>query len=291
MAPDERGDPEGGEGRALVTTVHAMRPASSLLARAAIQAAASRCPQRVPCGRILGAAGRGQLYAEQMSIGSLIAKTGASAVVKKLESMLPGARTNELFGQMAQEAAFECEGFLKKMVERLGGDPDAAIARLVNSVTDEEAAAMTGRLIREAVFSATRDRRRLMAAAMAGTLSPDFEVEHKSRITRSIAQLEPSDVVLLRSISQGNPFPFGAGTIQETQGRERNREVSLAALAAAGCVVEVVVEPARTHERTGAHRPERTAHRLTHLGSMTLKFITDWEPATTPPSSHTSDRR
>lgn len=43
-------------------------------------------------------------YAEQMPIESLIAKAAVSAAVKKIQSMLPGARTTELFNQMAQDA-------------------------------------------------------------------------------------------------------------------------------------------------------------------------------------------
>lgn len=155
----------------------------------------------------------------------------------------------------------ETQGFLMKMVERMGGDAEAAIAQLANSVTEEEAAAMTGRLIREAVFSATQDRRRLMAAAMAGTFSPDFEVEQKSRITRAIAQLEPSDIVALRDVAQGRPFgKEGMLSMKSRQAIHRNRQVSLAALEGAGCVAEVVVQTALTNSRSGRQPIDVRSH-------------------------------
>lgn len=207
----------------------------------------------------------------------MIAKAGVSVALKKLESMLPSARTTDLYKQMADDAAYECEGFIKKMVERMGGDPDVAIARLADSVNEEEAAAIIGRLLPEAVFSATKDRRRLMAAAMAGTFSPDFRIEEKSRITRAIAQLEPSDVVVLRSV-KGFGLAGPEVVTRNFQERVRNRELSLTALEAAGCIEEIV-EPARRDSRGEVHRPERRKNELTHLGSMTLQFIAEWEPA------------
>jgi hypothetical protein len=146
-------------------------------------------------------------------------------------------------------------------------------------VTGEEAAAITGRLIGEAVFSATKDRRRLMAAAMAGAFSPDFEIEQKSRITRAVAQLEPSDIVALRDIDKGTPVGHGLLISMEAmQEVRRKRAMSLDALAGAGCLVEVVVQKERT-EVSGIPRPERREHRLTDLGELTLKFIADWEPS------------
>lgn len=65
-----------------------------------------------------------------MTLATTVGKAALSVGMKKLLSKLPSARTTDLFNKMAQDAAFQTEGYLLKMIERLGGDPDAALERL-----------------------------------------------------------------------------------------------------------------------------------------------------------------
>lgn len=205
-----------------------------------------------------------------MSVATTIAKSTVSLGVKKLMAQFPSARTSELYGQMAQEAAFESEGFLQRMVERLGGDPDAALQRLADTVTEEQAASLLGRLIPEAVFSATKERRRLMAAAMAGVFDPDFDLERKSRITRALATLEPSDVVTLRKLRERHEA-FTRGVFV---GEEPDQTAALA-LTLAGCIA------LPDHAEKVPDEPR--LYRVTQLGSSILSFLADWEPTASPP--------
>lgn len=136
-------------------------------------------------------------------------------------------------------------------------------------MTEQQAASLIGRLLPEAVFSVTEDRRRLMAAAMAATFSPDFDLEEKSRITRAIATLEPSDIVTLRAVHAASGAVrsrSAQGEGQATEPRHSADQVSLAALVATACVLETL--------QIGSYQ-----YRASALGSALLRFLAEWEPS------------
>lgn len=184
---------------------------------------------------------------------------GMSAGWKKLTAMLSREETDKVYRELIEEVLFETQGFVQKLIAGVGGDPEKAIERLGATVTQKEAVALFSRLQPEAVYSATAERRRMLAAAMAGVFSPNFEVEQKSRITRVIAALEPSDIRILRQ---------SPGAARFVAGPPPGYSASTAALLSTGCIREVV-------QKVGGG----AQYEVTELGKWVLDYLRDWTPS------------
>lgn len=207
-----------------------------------------------------------------MTLLGSAAKLAVNSAAKRLAARLPSARTTELFNEMVQDAALYAEGFVGKLVERMGGDPEEAAARLSALVTEKEMTAFVARLLPEIVGSPTEERRRMLGAALAGVYHPDFSIEDKSRITRAVSMLEPSDVIVLKAtppitwMHQGGPFgrkvAWGPRVVR-WKSPTREEELSLGALQSAGCIA------------VSTHEDGRPLHDRTPLGESVLKFLAD----------------
>ncbi|MHB8878882.1 MAG: hypothetical protein ACYC8T_34710 [Myxococcaceae bacterium] len=185
-------------------------------------------------------------------------------VVERLRALLPTEGTKRLYRKLAEDAAFEASGYFRLLVERLGKDPEVVAAHIAATVTDEQAAALFGKLFPEAVYAATTDRRRLIAAALAGTFDPNYDVEMKSRLARAITMLEPSDVLVLRRMAEQHD-PLLASTSGPHQ-------VSLPALQAAQCTTAA-----------GHFIGQIQGVAVTEFGRTLLRWIADWQPSTPTP--------
>jgi len=79
--------------------------------------------------------------------------------------------------------------------------------RLATAITEREATALFLRLLPEAAVANTHERMEMLACALAGLFQPDLTSEMRSRVSRALMQLEPSDVVELRKLDEAQRAP------------------------------------------------------------------------------------
>jgi hypothetical protein len=103
--------------------------------------------------------------------------------------------------------------------------------RLQRSLQSGEADALLTRLAREAAQATTEERMRMLAAAAAGVLTPDLNSEMRSRVTRALEQLEPSDIIALRVV---NAARMKHHNVMQIDGQPESSR----ALLQTGCVFE-----------------------------------------------------
>lgn len=198
-------------------------------------------------------------------VGKQVVGAGVGYIIAQIRAMTPSTR---------MEAA------RREMLDDLVTDTTAALAKLAERVVKLEASgpeaekllgAALHRLVPETLSSLTRERRRLMAAALAGIVSPDLTLEQKSRVTRAISLLEPSDVIHLRLFEEHNRSPYSKEPRTADATRDnwikggRGMKYEVASLEAAGCLALIP-------------GPIKSGHLLTPLGKDVLAYIQDWEP-------------
>jgi len=105
----------------------------------------------------------------------------------------------------------------------------------------------------------------MLAAAAAGVFTPDLDSEMRSRVSRAVEQLEPSDVIALRRVNEA----FARGeNVQQVEGTPQNRT----ALVQFGCL------------NIAAGAGYRSLHEPTPLGLGVLKALEDWPRVPAPRS-------
>jgi len=132
--------------------------------------------------------------------------------------------------------------------------------RLQRSLQSGEADALLTRLAREAAQATTEERMRMLAAAAAGILTPDLESEMRSRVTRALEQLEPSDVIALREV---NAAHMKHRNVQQINGPPE----STRALLQTGCLFDM----------PGVGQDTR--FEMLPLGRAVLHTLKLWKPA------------
>ncbi len=124
----------------------------------------------------------------------------AGAVVKEIVSPEPNPFV-EIRRRMGGEAAFEFTlAFDRHVREQEARDAEFR-EKLREKVTEREVCSLFPALLRAAAESSTRERMRMLCAALAGIWRPDLEAELRSRVGRAVLELEPSDVVSLRTLA------------------------------------------------------------------------------------------
>ncbi len=161
----------------------------------------------------------------------------------------------EIRQRMGGEAAFEFTLAFERHVRDQETRDAEFRSKLREKVTEREVCALFPALLRAASDSSTRERMRMLCAALAGLWRPDLEAEMRSRIGRAILELEPSDVLYLRTLAQDEGRP-GATLRLGPQGEWLLR---------AACVAD-------DSSRIGG------AIRVTALGHDLLASLSTWTP-------------
>ncbi len=199
---------------------------------------------------------------------ALAAKASIGIFARRLGALTTQAKYDAAFRKMADDAIFEIDAQVQRVVVRQLGLGDK-VERLEERISDAEFIENFRRLAQEAASSSAEDRRRLFAVAIASGLRPDFEQEERSRIVRALLMLETSDILRLRAIDNPPP-PTGVGSgwpsaPQPPHMRDYTAEMSEEALRGALCI------PFDQHQMG-----------LTPLGDAVLRFVEDWQPLATP---------
>lgn len=173
-------------------------------------------------------------------------------------------------GFLVEKAAEEAAGFLVGKFKEMLSPNDARIEELrrqhheqavtaafialgKEDATEKDVAAVWDELwamraaiayLVEAERSQSNERIRMLAAAFAGTFTPDLPADRKERAYRIAMTLQPSDVVFLRDYTTGEerPVPPGDGPPPDAAEHARREQlaskngVSFNALLVSGCL-------------------------------------------------------
>ncbi|MGO8968999.1 MAG: hypothetical protein ACLQDQ_05445 [Myxococcaceae bacterium] len=165
-----------------------------------------------------------------MNVLIILSKLGSlGGIGQRLAGLTEQARFQATTEKMARDTLWELETAVKRLEAR---KPTAVTPAI--DLTDEQVVALVFPLFEQAVLSATSERRRMLAAAMAGMFQPDVGVETKSRLLRAVSSLEPSDARVLRHLDAAPLYEADGTTVHHE--RLSLPGVSIEALAAAGCV-------------------------------------------------------
>jgi hypothetical protein len=150
---------------------------------------------------------------------------------------------DEEFRQWTVEHALALHDLLRRM-GTVESDVAALQARLERLADDHEFQRVQGNYGWEAWREATDERKRMLAFAAAGSYTVDLTVPQIARVERTIRELDPADVDLLRALTESESHTDQVSA--ERAMRERNRvelwrqtQPSGDILVAAGCVRNV----------------------------------------------------
>lgn len=177
----------------------------------------------------------------------------ATSVLKEIID--PGAVPfGEIRRRHGAEAAFEFTLAFERHCREQEARNASFAEELKQRVTEREVCALFPVLLRAAVESTTRERMRMLCAALAGLWRPDFTAELRSRVSRTVLELEPSDLLLLRSLEADEREPRAMLRLDERAEW----------LVRTGCVLD-------PNGRIGAPRASVTA-----LGHSVLEAVSTW---------------
>jgi len=187
---------------------------------------------------------------------------GVKAVAAELKKRFPTSEKQWRVARdvMARDAAFELEASFSSFLEMFCSYRRETAEAIAAKLDVETAERIFTRLFFEAMTSTTRERTRLLCAALAGSLNPDFDAEMKSRFTRAILALEPSDIILLRQLKSGETL------VTEGEKAVKQNLVSADALNRAGCV-----------DYDDGYVGDRKRN-VTELGRQLLQYLKAWNP-------------
>jgi len=146
---------------------------------------------------------------------------------------------------------------LPEAIEALRRKDGALVDALARSLKRGEADALATAMLRAAAQATTEERMKMLAAAAGGVFTPDLDSEMRSRVSRAVAQLEPSDVVELRRLDEAERSPGIHFSPMMTPEREP--------LVVTGCLAD------RTGRVGGSLQ-------VTALGRAVLTSLARWEP-------------
>ncbi len=96
----------------------------------------------------------------------------------------------------------QLEEHLQELHQRDGD----VIEALNRSLEEGEANALATSFLRAAAQATTDEKMKMLVAAAAGVFTPDLDSEMRSRVSRAVVELEPSDVLALRRALTTEPF-------------------------------------------------------------------------------------
>jgi len=196
-------------------------------------------------------------------ITTTLAIEGVKLIVAEIVKRFPTneKRWSELRDRLARDAVPQLENALYTFMDYQIDKNQQTAEQLGQKLDVETAERLFSRLFFESMHATTKERTRLLCAALAGSLNPDFDTELKSRITRAILELEPSDVVLLRRLTTSGTYDI------PDQQVEREAQYSHDALNRAGCL----------DFSEGGYGGGRQT-RVTQLGRDLVRYLAAWTP-------------
>jgi hypothetical protein len=156
--------------------------------------------------------------------------------------------------EQKEELLMEATVLLQRVVEQYGSLDERV------SEGEIQRAWMATQL--EAFKSPDRERVRMLAGAFAGYFMPNMEMEAKNRAFRAAQQLEPSDIVYLRLVSNSLPDD------RRILARFLEHEMSDHALVTAGCFRDEVEWPDEASQEN-----EFPTRRLSFLGDALVALM------------------
>jgi len=175
------------------------------------------------------------LLAAGKALGFAAGKALDFSVEKKLDQVLArhdnDSKVNQAWRGIMDDAVFEVQAQARALDARV----EALENKPVGVVDEEEAARLIFRVLPEVAAELVAERRRMLAAALAGLLRFDMEAVIRSKVSRVIMQLEPTEVLELRKlvedwntperkdVTRPSPERFAllyAGCVAYTQGSE-----------------------------------------------------------------------
>jgi len=108
----------------------------------------------------------------------------------------------QLIWRQWDPAVNELQLNLAEAVEKHKANERAFKEKVFRAARTDEGRALIIELVQAAARATTKARMEMLAAAALGVLIPDFDAENRSRVARTIEQLEPSDVLALRVSAQ-----------------------------------------------------------------------------------------
>jgi hypothetical protein len=170
---------------------------------------------------------------------------------------------------------------VQRLQERFEKERRDLRAEIESKIDERAATVLFVRLLEEAIESPTSDRLRLMCAGMAGVIAPDLDVEMKSRVTRAVAMLEPSDVLALRRLTADDDMILHKARHPDAVAALYDPKVSPVtwqALSRAGCVDPTTKIDERAFARAieGEGTLRRGLHHsyaLADVGRAVVKFL------------------
>lgn len=189
--------------------------------------------------------------------------------------------------EFVQEMHRQLETVLRQL-ERIKSESCRAAWR---SPDYEEVTTLIQQFLDQAMKAPSSERRRMLAAAAAGSFRPDIGVESKSRAARVIEQLEPSDVIALRRLAKKAKR---AQTWDEIRfAVEDEPFINSSTLLRLGCLIEKPVLNNHNHDSWSSGPPRAPTLRvlidITPLAREVLRFLESY--ADTPHAKRASSRR
>lgn len=193
----------------------------------------------------------------------LISKAGG-AVLDRLTKAFPSNAKliDAAWDHAVAEAALHADSAVRELVARREAADPTFVQRLATSMEEREARALFGRLVREAAQATTKERMHLLAQALAGLYTPDIDAETRSRVSRAVVALEPSDVMSLRDAASHEVRDGPQGRGHYVPSRQGSPQMD--ALMVAGCILDV--------NAAGG------GLMVTALGVAVLKAVEGWAP-------------
>jgi hypothetical protein len=144
---------------------------------------------------------------------------------------------DEAYTAMLQDMLLEVDAaFRSHVAHHEAMDPQFA-DRLSAALDQREARALFYRLGTEAAQATTVERMRMLAHALAGLYTPDLATEMRSRVSRAVLALEPSDVLALRkAIGECEPTTATVGAQIVRLAGPLTPDRAYEALITAGCI-------------------------------------------------------
>ncbi len=223
-----------------------------------------------------------------MSLTTSATTSIVRAVFAKAVGLLPdnNKAIQETYDKLLEEMIFDLTEALTRLSERFEN-----LAEQVDTKVDKhEMVTLWTRFLPEAAMATTRERRRMLAYALAGLFTPDLETEERSRLSRVFLQLEPSDVIFLREHERTTSLDRAVAHIQaedsdsNTQQQARKSPHSYWALQSLGLLVE-----AGAQIKIGELQFPNLM--VSILGRAALKALQNWQPGQAIASADTSNNK
>lgn len=138
------------------------------------------------------------MVVDEMMITGFVVSYGLGKLLDEVIARLPTSL--DALTRAKQELIEEAAKKVREALELQARKNVEFEVRLASALDEREAVALFLRLLPEAAVATTRERMEMLAYALAGLFQPDLSAEARSRVSRAVTQLEPSDVVELRKL-------------------------------------------------------------------------------------------